>query len=110
VLLRRSGSSPDAPKGALFPVEPQDHFLLRVFAVVPCPPNTIGLTELLLPGGRCLETEVVGSPRLAGLAYRWLLATADGPIGAISEDYEWCADGRPLTRVRALPAQPTLMA
>jgi DNA-binding transcriptional MerR regulator len=103
VLLRRAGT-PGAPKGALFPVEPTDRFVLHVFAAVPCPPAAAGLAELVLTGGRCLETTVVGSRRLASLAYRALVA-ADGAIDAISEDYEWCADGRPLTRLRTVPCQ-----
>jgi DNA-binding transcriptional MerR regulator len=102
VLLRRAGAPPGTPKGAVFPVEPHDRFVLHVFAAIACPPAAAGLTELVLPGGRCLETTVVGSRRLASLAYRALLA-ADGPCDAISEDYEWCADGRPLTRLRAVP-------
>jgi hypothetical protein len=101
VLLRRAGVPPDAPKGAVFPVDPSERFVLRVFAAVPCPPEAAGLVELVLPGGRCLETTVIGSRRLASLAYRALLG-ADGPIDAISEDYEWCADGRPLTRLRTV--------
>jgi hypothetical protein len=100
VLLRRAGVAPGAPKGAVFPVEPHDRFVLHVFATVLCPPA--GLAELVLPGGPCLETEVVGSRRLAGLAYRALLAASAHPIDTISEDYEWSSDGRPLTRLRAV--------
>lgn len=106
VLLRRAGVAPDAPKGAVFPVDPHDRFVLRVYADVPCPAAALGLSELVLPGGNCLETEVVGSRRLAGLAYRALLA-ADRAVGvgdSISEDYDWRRDGRPLTRLRTMIA------
>ncbi len=104
VLLRRAGVAAGVPKGAVFPIEPADRFVLHVFAAVGCPPAGAGLAELVLPGGRCLETTVIGSRRLASLAYRALLA-ADGTFDAISEDYEWCADGRPLTRLRAVSAR-----
>jgi DNA-binding transcriptional MerR regulator len=102
VLLRRAGVAPDAPKGAVFPADPDDRFVLRVYADVPCPSAAAGLSELVLPGGRCFETEVVGSRHLAGFAYRVLLA-AEGAVGvedSVSEDYEWCRDGSPLTRLR----------
>jgi DNA-binding transcriptional MerR regulator len=102
VLLRRAGAPPGAPKGAVFPVEPHERFVLRVFATVPCSAGLAGLAELVLPGGRCLETEVVGSRRLAGLAYRALLAASERPISTITEDYEWSSDGHPLTRLRAV--------
>jgi hypothetical protein len=106
VLLRRAGVAPDAPKGAVFPADPRDRFVLRVYADVPCPSAAAGVSELVLPGGRCFETEVVGSRHLAGLAYRVLLAAngAVGPADSVSEDYEWCRDGRPLTRLRTMLA------
>jgi DNA-binding transcriptional MerR regulator len=100
VLLRRAGVAPDSPKGAVFPVEPHERFVLHVFAALPCAPA--GLAELVLPGGRCLETQVVGSRRLAGLAYRALLSSTEHPIATITEGYEWSPDGRPLTRLRAV--------
>jgi DNA-binding transcriptional MerR regulator len=102
VLLRRAGTSA-ATKGAVFPVDPRDRFVLYVFAAVACPPAVPGCTALILPGGPCLETAVVGSRRLAGFAYRALLA-GGSDIATVTEDYEWSADGRPLTRVRAMLA------
>jgi DNA-binding transcriptional MerR regulator len=102
VLLRRTGTTA-ATKGAVFPVDPHDRFVLHVYADIPYPLTVAGSTELTLPGGPCLETAFAGSRSLAGFAYRALLARG-GDVAAVTEDYEWSADGRPLTRLRAMPA------